>query len=190
MLSTSPLLPPGGKGCVGSRPAAAWEKTPQLVAKRNARERTRVHTVNQAFLILKCHLPSLRAHNKRVSKLKILRATIKYINTLADLVRTVSDSSRNDEIDRVEANVLLRSHTSLLRSTTLAALKSDTIVKESAPAIQSSESAFHPLNPHPAPQPAITLLDYHGYMYHPQTMSDGSIYAAPIPLSTYSFTSR
>ncbi|KHJ79831.1 hypothetical protein OESDEN_20509 [Oesophagostomum dentatum] len=30
-----------------------WQKQPTIVAKRNARERTRVHTVNQVGLIVK-----------------------------------------------------------------------------------------------------------------------------------------
>uniref|UniRef100_A0A1I7WUQ3 BHLH domain-containing protein n=1 Tax=Heterorhabditis bacteriophora TaxID=37862 RepID=A0A1I7WUQ3_HETBA len=64
-----------------------WDRQPNIVAKRNARERTRVHTVNQAFVILKCHLPSLRSHTKRVSKLKILKAAINYIESLIDLLK-------------------------------------------------------------------------------------------------------
>ncbi|KAK0417895.1 hypothetical protein QR680_013266 [Steinernema hermaphroditum] len=70
----------------GERPSVA-------VAKRNARERTRVHTVNQAFLVLKFHLPALRANSKRVSKLKILRAAINYIYSLADWLKTANKSS-------------------------------------------------------------------------------------------------
>ncbi|CAJ0599974.1 unnamed protein product [Cylicocyclus nassatus] len=65
-----------------------WQKQPTIVAKRNARERTRVHTVNQAFVTLKYHLPSLRSHTKRVSKLKILNAAIRYIDSLVDLLKT------------------------------------------------------------------------------------------------------
>ncbi|KAL6728857.1 hypothetical protein Aduo_010591 [Ancylostoma duodenale] len=65
-----------------------WQKQPTIVAKRNARERTRVHTVNQAFVTLKFHLPSLRTHTKRVSKLKILNAAIRYIDSLVDLLKT------------------------------------------------------------------------------------------------------
>ncbi|CAI4230758.1 unnamed protein product [Auanema sp. JU1783] len=53
-----------------------------VVAKRNARERTRVHTVNQAFMVLKTHIPEIRSHTKRVSKLKILRAAINHIDYL------------------------------------------------------------------------------------------------------------
>ncbi|GMT18221.1 hypothetical protein PFISCL1PPCAC_9518, partial [Pristionchus fissidentatus] len=61
-----------------------------VVAKRNARERTRVHTVNKAFHILKQRLPSLRIHSKRVSKLRILKAAIIYINNLMDTINAVS----------------------------------------------------------------------------------------------------
>uniref|UniRef100_A0A0N4ZUW8 BHLH domain-containing protein n=1 Tax=Parastrongyloides trichosuri TaxID=131310 RepID=A0A0N4ZUW8_PARTI len=56
------------------------------VEKRNARERTRVHTVNQAFLVLKHHIPALKIFTKRVSKLKILRAAILYIDTLSNIL--------------------------------------------------------------------------------------------------------
>ncbi|VDO21924.1 unnamed protein product [Brugia timori] len=65
----------------------AWERPPFMVAKRNARERTRVHAVNQAFVALKFHLPAIRSNAKRVSKLKILRAAINYIAALTDLLR-------------------------------------------------------------------------------------------------------
>ncbi|CAI2348126.1 unnamed protein product [Caenorhabditis sp. 36 PRJEB53466] len=64
------------------------EEMPMVVAKRNARERTRVHTVNQAFLVLKQHLPSLRQFTKRVSKLRILNAAINYIEALLKLIQS------------------------------------------------------------------------------------------------------
>ncbi|EYC36307.1 hypothetical protein Y032_0909g2992, partial [Ancylostoma ceylanicum] len=41
-----------------------------------------------AFVTLKFHLPSLRTHTKRVSKLKILNAAIRYIDSLVDLLKT------------------------------------------------------------------------------------------------------
>ncbi|EFO14622.1 helix-loop-helix DNA-binding domain-containing protein [Loa loa] len=66
----------------------AWERPPFMVAKRNARERTRVHAVNQAFVALKFHLPAIRSNTKRVSKLKILRAAIDYIAALTDLLHS------------------------------------------------------------------------------------------------------
>ncbi|KHN87169.1 Helix-loop-helix protein 4 [Toxocara canis] len=65
----------------------AWQRPPTAVAKRNARERTRVHTVNQAFVVLKYHLPSVRSNAKRVSKLKILKAAINYIYALTDMLQ-------------------------------------------------------------------------------------------------------
>ncbi|KAK6101177.1 Helix-loop-helix DNA-binding domain containing protein [Brugia malayi] len=72
----------------------AWERPPFMVAKRNARERTRVHAVNQAFVALKFHLPAIRSNAKRVSKLKILRAAINYIAALTDLLRGNADFSK------------------------------------------------------------------------------------------------
>uniref|UniRef100_A0A915PC70 BHLH domain-containing protein n=1 Tax=Setaria digitata TaxID=48799 RepID=A0A915PC70_9BILA len=68
-----------------------WERPPFMVAKRNARERTRVHAVNQAFVALKYHLPAIRSNAKRVSKLKILRAAINYIAALTDLLHGNTD---------------------------------------------------------------------------------------------------
>ncbi|CAB3401286.1 unnamed protein product [Caenorhabditis bovis] len=61
------------------------KRMPGVVAKRNARERTRVHT---AFLVLKQHLPTLRQFTKRVSKLRILNAAIHYIDALNALLQS------------------------------------------------------------------------------------------------------
>ncbi|KAH7731494.1 hypothetical protein AAVH_00392 [Aphelenchoides avenae] len=68
------------------RKMGSGTKLPNSVEKRNARERTRVHTVNQAFHILRYRLPALRANTKRVSKLKILKAALQYIYALTDLL--------------------------------------------------------------------------------------------------------
>jgi hypothetical protein len=65
-------------------------KFPKTVEKRNARERTRVHTVNQAFHMLKYRIPSIKSNAKRVSKLKILRAAINHIYSLSDLLEVSS----------------------------------------------------------------------------------------------------
>nr|CAD2189318.1 unnamed protein product [Meloidogyne enterolobii] len=62
------------------------KKTITCVERRNARERTRVHTVNHAFLQLKRMLPSLAKNVKRVSKLKILRTSIQYIYQLISIL--------------------------------------------------------------------------------------------------------
>ncbi|VDN04406.1 unnamed protein product [Thelazia callipaeda] len=62
-----------------------WQRSPIVVARRNARERDRVYA---AFVTLKYHLPAIRSNTKRVSKLKILQAAISYIAALTDLLRT------------------------------------------------------------------------------------------------------
>ncbi|CAD5222930.1 unnamed protein product [Bursaphelenchus xylophilus] len=54
------------------------------VEKRNARERTRVYVVNQAFSTLRSRIPSLKGSTKRVSKLRILKSAINYIYNLKD----------------------------------------------------------------------------------------------------------
>ncbi|KRX34854.1 Helix-loop-helix protein 4 [Trichinella murrelli] len=55
-------------------------------AYRNARERKRVHKVNIGFDQLKNYLPNLRLRTRRVSKLKILRSAIEYINSLQEIL--------------------------------------------------------------------------------------------------------
>ncbi|VDP30080.1 unnamed protein product [Soboliphyme baturini] len=64
------------------------EKRSVVVEHRNARERRRVHTVNEAFTHLKRHLPSLKQKKRRVSKLKILRSAIEYIHDLQATLAT------------------------------------------------------------------------------------------------------
>ena len=61
------------------------EKPPHLVARRNARERRRVETVNNAFLRLRRHVPTDTKH-KRLSKVKTLRNAIDYIKRLTDMI--------------------------------------------------------------------------------------------------------
>lgn len=61
------------------------EKPPHLVARRNARERRRVETVNNAFLRLRRHVPIDTKH-KRLSKVKTLRYAIDYIKRLSDMI--------------------------------------------------------------------------------------------------------
>ncbi|ELU07318.1 hypothetical protein CAPTEDRAFT_80653, partial [Capitella teleta] len=54
---------------------------PQVVEKRNARERKRVQTVNGAFVRLRKFIPYENRH-KRLSKVKTLRKAIEYIDHL------------------------------------------------------------------------------------------------------------
>ncbi|KAL4233804.1 hypothetical protein ACF0H5_008482 [Mactra antiquata] len=61
------------------------EKPPHLVARRNARERRRVETVNNAFLRLRRHVP-IETRHKRLSKVKTLRYAIDYIKRLTSMI--------------------------------------------------------------------------------------------------------
>lgn len=61
------------------------EKPPQVVEKRNARERKRVQTVNSAFVKLRKFIPYENRH-KRLSKVKTLRKAIEYIDHLQGLL--------------------------------------------------------------------------------------------------------
>lgn len=69
-------------GSINGSYLRAAQRPTGVVEKRNARERKRVHTVNQAFLMLKYHLPSLRSRSKRVSKLKILKVRDRHRTTV------------------------------------------------------------------------------------------------------------
>lgn len=60
-------------------------KPAHLVAKRNARERSRVQAVNSAFTRLRKHVPFEPRH-KRLSKVKTLRVAIEYIQHLQQLI--------------------------------------------------------------------------------------------------------
>ncbi|XP_046666986.1 achaete-scute homolog 3-like isoform X2 [Homalodisca vitripennis] len=62
-------------------------KPPQLVARRNARERRRVQAVNSAFARLRRVVPLEHSRGKRVSKVKTLQRAIEYISSLLSLLR-------------------------------------------------------------------------------------------------------
>ncbi|CAH1799619.1 unnamed protein product [Owenia fusiformis] len=66
------------------------EKAPQVVAKRNARERRRVQAVNGAFIRLRRHVPYENKH-KRLSKVKTLRFAIEYIHYLKTMIHDYDD---------------------------------------------------------------------------------------------------
>ena len=58
---------------------------PPTVARRNARERTRVKTVNQSYEHLRLHVPSAY-QAKKMSKVDILKHSIEYIQKLRAMV--------------------------------------------------------------------------------------------------------
>ena len=62
------------------------EKPKPVVARRNARERRRVQTVNGAFSLLRKHIPYESKH-KRLSKVKTLRIAINYIQQLQQMLQ-------------------------------------------------------------------------------------------------------
>ncbi|KAK3886952.1 hypothetical protein Pcinc_008923 [Petrolisthes cinctipes] len=63
------------------------EKPPHLVARRNARERRRVQSVNVAFTRLRRVVPLATGRSKRVSKVRVLENAITYISHLQALLR-------------------------------------------------------------------------------------------------------
>ncbi|CAG9864437.1 unnamed protein product [Phyllotreta striolata] len=63
------------------------ERAPQVVARRNARERRRVQAVNMAFVRLKKAIPYQNSRGKRISKVKTLQNAIRYIQELEIILR-------------------------------------------------------------------------------------------------------
>ncbi|KAK6054601.1 Helix-loop-helix DNA-binding domain protein [Cooperia oncophora] len=69
---------------------ALWQKQPTVAGRSECTViRTPRSTLTTAFVTLKFHLPSLRAHTKRVSKLKILNAAISYIDSLVAILKSI-----------------------------------------------------------------------------------------------------
>ena len=67
---------------------------PVAVSRRNARERTRVKTVNDSYQHLKSHVPAA-ARTKRMSKVDIIKHSIEYIQKLQTMVRAAQDNRNN-----------------------------------------------------------------------------------------------
>ncbi|XP_041051328.1 achaete-scute homolog 5-like [Carcharodon carcharias] len=65
---------------------------PAFIQKRNERERQRVKCVNEGYARLRDHLPEAMSE-KRLSKVETLRAAIRYIKYLQDLLSHSPDSS-------------------------------------------------------------------------------------------------
>ena len=63
---------------------------PLTVSRRNARERSRVKTVNDSYESLKAHVPTA-ANNKRMAKVDIIKHTIEYIQKLQQLVSSIEE---------------------------------------------------------------------------------------------------
>ncbi|XP_004625504.1 achaete-scute homolog 5 [Octodon degus] len=65
---------------------------PAFIQKRNERERQRVKCVNEGYARLRGHLPGALAE-KRLSKVETLRAAIRYIKYLQELLSAAPDGS-------------------------------------------------------------------------------------------------
>lgn len=64
---------------------------PAFIQKRNERERQRVRCVNEGYARLRGHLPGALAE-RRLSKVETLRAAIRYIRHLQELLRAAPDA--------------------------------------------------------------------------------------------------
>ncbi|XP_069488833.1 achaete-scute homolog 5 [Ambystoma mexicanum] len=67
---------------------------PAFIQKRNERERQRVKCVNEGYARLRGHLPGALSE-KRLSKVETLRAAIKYIQYLQDILNSSPDSEED-----------------------------------------------------------------------------------------------
>ncbi|XP_008828507.1 achaete-scute homolog 5 [Nannospalax galili] len=65
---------------------------PAFIQKRNERERQRVKCVNEGYARLRGHLPGALAE-KRLSKVETLRAAIRYIKYLQELLSAAPDAA-------------------------------------------------------------------------------------------------
>lgn len=81
------------------------QKEPEVVARRNARERRRVKLVNDGFLRLRKHVPT-DPKNKKLSKVKTLRSAIEYIRHLQQLLNQATKNTNIPLADVTKFEVL------------------------------------------------------------------------------------
>ena len=73
-------------------PCLDFNSEPSFIHKRNERERIRVRHVNEGYAKLRDHLPR-KFNQKRLSKVETLRAAIRYIKHLEDVLKQGQDHS-------------------------------------------------------------------------------------------------
>ena len=66
---------------------------PLTIARRNARERSRVKSVNNSYESLRAHVPAA-AKAKRMSKVDVIKHTIQYIHKLQEIVNSQIEDHR------------------------------------------------------------------------------------------------
>ncbi|KAJ8976695.1 hypothetical protein NQ317_005912 [Molorchus minor] len=98
-----PLREKNRKNCV-YRHVPHKDKPPQVVARRNARERRRVQAVNTAFVRLRKAVPIENTRGKRVSKVKTLQNAIEYIRALQRILQEQGSYGFDYEMDRFYRN--------------------------------------------------------------------------------------
>ncbi|KAI4563413.1 hypothetical protein MJT46_011022 [Ovis ammon polii x Ovis aries] len=76
----------------GALGACDYPFEPAFIQKRNERERQRVRCVNEGYARLRGHLPGALAE-KRLSKVETLRAAIRYIRHLQELLSAAPDGA-------------------------------------------------------------------------------------------------
>ena len=106
-LASNPpvLLPAARRRRSSSARSTVKTKEPEVVARRNARERRRVKLVNDGFLRLRKHVPT-DPKNKKLSKVKTLRSAIDYIRHLQQLLNQASKNSNIQLSDFSKIDVL------------------------------------------------------------------------------------
>jgi achaete-scute complex protein len=106
-LASNPpvLLPATRRRRSSSARSTIKTKEPEVVARRNARERRRVKLVNDGFLRLRKHVPT-DPKNKKLSKVKTLRSAIDYIRHLQQLLNQASKNSSIQLADFAKLDVL------------------------------------------------------------------------------------
>lgn len=82
-------------------PLYDYNLEPAFIRKRNERERIRVRHVNEGYARLREHLPD-EPTDKRMSKVETLRAAIRYIKHLENLLEIDSESKdgKQDKITK------------------------------------------------------------------------------------------
>ncbi|XP_054569127.1 achaete-scute homolog 5 [Eptesicus fuscus] len=83
-----------GPGALGAYDCAF---EPAFIHKRNERERHRVRCVNEGYARLRGHLPRALAE-RRLSKVETLRAAIRYIRHLQELLRAPDGPPRPEPV--------------------------------------------------------------------------------------------
>ncbi|EDV26902.1 uncharacterized protein TRIADDRAFT_7436, partial [Trichoplax adhaerens] len=73
-------------------PCLDFNSEPSFIHKRNERERIRVRHVNEGYAKLRDHLPR-KFNQKRLSKVETLRAAIRYIKHLEDILKEGHNTS-------------------------------------------------------------------------------------------------